>query len=136
MQQPVQAPPQVATFSRAYPGATDQARVVRADLRTFLGDCPLRADVILCASELAANAALHSKSKRLGGSYTVRAELHHGDYVWIELEDEGGDWTNPAAGTGLSHGLDIISTLSADWGIDGDATGRIVWARLDWPTDA
>jgi anti-sigma regulatory factor (Ser/Thr protein kinase) len=135
MPQPA-APSQVATFSRAYPGTTDQARAVRTDLRTFLGDCPVGLDVILCASELAANAAVHSKSGRPGASFTVRAELHHGDYVWIEIEDRGGDWTNPDAGTGLTHGLDIISTLSADWGVDGSPDGHIVWARLDWPADA
>src|SRR6266478_3363036 len=43
-------------------GTTEQIRAVRADLRGLLGDCPMADDVILCASELAANAAIHSRS--------------------------------------------------------------------------
>ena len=38
-------------------------------------DCPRADDVILCASELAANAALHSRSRLPGGTFTVRATV-------------------------------------------------------------
>lgn len=67
-----------------------------------------------------------------GGQFTVRAELHPGDYAWIEVEDNGGPWLEPAPDRG--RGLGIIRALVTDWGIDGDYTTRIVWARLDWPT--
>jgi hypothetical protein len=36
-----------------YPGTADQIRVVRADLRALLDDCPMADDVLVCASELA-----------------------------------------------------------------------------------
>jgi anti-sigma regulatory factor (Ser/Thr protein kinase) len=127
--------PTVTHFERSYPGTTDQVRLVRADLRAVLEDCPIGHDVILFASELVTNATVHSRSGHPGGRYTVRAEIHHGDYAWVEVEDGGGDWANANAGTGLSHGLDIVNTLAADWGIDGDEDGRIVWARLDMPTE-
>src|ERR1017187_942415 len=48
------------------------------------------------ACEMAANAALHSHSALPGGQFTVRAELSPGDYVWIEVEDQGGFWTQPS----------------------------------------
>jgi hypothetical protein len=41
-------------------------------------------------------AALHSGSRLPGGQFTVRAEIHPGDYVWIEVEDNGGPWLEAA----------------------------------------
>ena len=83
--------------------------------------------------ELAANAALHSRSRLPGGQFTVRAELHPGDYVWIEVEDSGRPWLETAADSTQGHGLDIIGALASDWAVDGDHINRIVWARFDWP---
>ena len=48
------------TTEVTYPGGTEHIRAVRADLRAFLDDCSRADDVILCASELAANAAQFS----------------------------------------------------------------------------
>ena len=90
-------------------------------------------DVILCVSELAANAAIHSDSRMPGGTFTVHATLCPGDYIWVEVEDSGGPWIPKHSDTTRSHGLDIIRTLASDWGIDGDYRARTVWARFDWP---
>lgn len=125
-----------AVFSRGYAGQPNQVQRVRADLRPLLDGCPVADDVILCVSELAANAALHSHSGRLGAQFTVRAEIHHGDYAWIEVEDNGGTWTDPVPDPSRGRGLDIIRALTADWGIDGDYRTRTVWARIDWPKHA
>jgi len=105
---------------------------VRADLRALLTDCPVAYDVILCASELAANAAVHSHSRLAGGTVTVRVQISPGRHARIEVEDDGGPWT-PAVDTSRHHGLDIVRTLADDWGIDGDDNARTVWARFDWP---
>jgi hypothetical protein len=126
----------VRIIAATYLGATDQMSAVRADLRELLGDCPLRDDVILCASELAANAALHSRSRLPGGAFTVRVKISPGEYARIEVEDNGGVWTGGVADHGRHHGLDIVRTLASDWGIDGDCTARTVWARLYWPARA
>jgi hypothetical protein len=45
------------TTEVTYPGDAEHIRAARADLRVVLDDCPRADDVILCASELAANAA-------------------------------------------------------------------------------
>ena len=116
-----------------YPGSPGHISAVRADLRPLLDGCPIADDVILCASELAANAALHSLSRMPGGTFTVRARVSHGDYAWIEVEDDGGPWTPAIDDPDRCHGLGIIRTLASDWGIDGDDRARTVWARLDWP---
>jgi DNA-binding GntR family transcriptional regulator len=102
---------------------------------------PLADDVILCVCELATNAVRHSRSSRTGGRFVVRAEVHGGEYVWAEVEDQGGTWpgTDGAAGCAENedeqrgHGLDIVAALASAWGIDGSRTGRVVWFRIDWP---
>jgi hypothetical protein len=85
------------------------------------------------ASELAANAALHSNSRLPGGTFTVRVAISPCDQVRIEVEDNGGPWTPAAGDTERHHGLDIIRILATDSGIDGDHASRTAWARFDWP---
>jgi serine/threonine-protein kinase RsbW len=119
--------------SVTYPGTTEYIRTVRADLRATLRECPMADDVILCASEFAANAATHSNSRLPGGTFTVRAKISSGDYAWIEVEDDGGPSTPAIRDSTGHHGLDIVRALATDWGIDGDQTTRIAWARFDWP---
>jgi two-component sensor histidine kinase len=115
------------------PARPDQVRVARAFLANVLADCPAADDAIMCISELAGNSCLHSASGKAGGTFTVRAEVHEGDYVWIEVEDGGGPWDQRAHSDGRPHGLDIVRALAADSGIDGDPlTGWTVWARLNW----
>jgi hypothetical protein len=57
------------TSTVTYPGSTEHVAAVRADLRPLLRDCPVADEVILCASELAANAAVHSLSRLPGGTF-------------------------------------------------------------------
>jgi anti-sigma regulatory factor (Ser/Thr protein kinase) len=121
------------TSEVTYPGAAKHIRAVRADLRPLLADCPMADDVILCASELAANATRHSNSRLPGGAFTVRVVISPCDHVRIEVEDNGGLWNPAVSDSDRHHGLDIISILATDWGIDGDQASRTAWARFDWP---
>src|SRR6266702_5012792 len=107
-----------------YPGTAEHISTVRADLRPLLHDCPVADDVILCASELAANAALHSNSRLPGGTFTVRAIISRGDYIRIEVHDNGGPWAPAMADQSGHHGLDIIRAFATEWGIEGEHTGR------------
>jgi anti-sigma regulatory factor (Ser/Thr protein kinase) len=88
-------------------------------------------EIILCASELAANAVLHSNSRIPGGSFTVRAEISPG-HARIEIEDNGGPWTPSTTDSTGHHGLDIVRTLASDWGIDSGQTARTTWATFNW----
>ena len=90
-------------------------------------------EVILCASELAANAVLHSRSRLPGGSFAVRARVTTGDHVRIEVEDDGGPWAAEMSDSTGHHGLNILRALATEWGIDGDHSARVIWARFDWP---
>ena len=120
------------TSEITYPGAAEHIRAVRADLRPLLADCPMADDVILCASELATNAVLHSNSRLPGGAFTVRVAISPRDHVRIEVQDNGGLWAPVVSDTERHHGLDIIRILATDWGIDGDHATRTAWARFNW----
>ncbi len=120
------------TSEITYPGAAEHIRAVRADLRPLLAGCPIADEIILCASELAANAALHSNSCLPGGTFTVRAEISPGQYARIEIQDNGGSWTPAINDPSGHHGLDIVRGLASDWGIDGDQAARTTWALFAW----
>jgi anti-sigma regulatory factor (Ser/Thr protein kinase) len=121
------------TTGVTYPGVPEQISAVRADLRTLLDGCPMTDDVLVCASELATNALLHSHSGLPYGTFTVRGKISPGGYAWVEVADDGGAWAPAACDPERGHGLDIIQALADDWGIDGDHHGRTVWVRFDWP---
>jgi serine/threonine-protein kinase RsbW len=113
-----------------YPGRADQLHQVRRAVARHLAGCAAAADAVLIASELAANAILHSRSR--AGHFTVRTELHP-DHVRIEAEDLGGPWHRKRA-DGRPHGLDVVEALTGPGGWGAETTvggGRIVWARLD-----
>ena len=121
------------TSTVTYPGGIQHVQAVRADLRPLLRGCPMADDVVLCASELAANAALHSRSRLPGGTFTVRMRINPGDHAQIEVEDDGGPWTPQVSDATGHHGLDIVGALASAWGVENDHTTCTAWARFDWP---
>jgi anti-sigma regulatory factor (Ser/Thr protein kinase) len=121
------------TIEVTYPGSTEHIRAVRAGIRAILDDCPRADDAILCTSELAANAAQHSRSRLPGGTFTVRAAVSQDRHVRIEVQDDGGPWNQGMIDPTRHHGLDIVRAVADEWGIDGDQTSRTIWARFDWP---
>jgi serine/threonine-protein kinase RsbW len=123
-------------FSRTFPARADQVHQARAFLRPALANCPAADDVLLVCSELAANAVQHSASAQPGGQFTVRAEIRAGESVWIAVEDNGGGWVARTQTGERGRGLLIVDELAACWDVQGDETGRVVCARLDWPDPA
>jgi len=120
-------------LTATYPGDAQHIRAVRADLRKVLDDSPRADDAILCASELAANAALHSHSRLSGGTFTVQAIITPGRYTRIEVRDDGGPWNQAMVDPARHYGLDIVRAVADEWGIGGDHASRKIWARFDWP---
>jgi len=125
------AQPAAATRHAAtYPGRADQLHHVRSAVASHLAECATADDAVLIASEFAANAILHSRSR--AGHFTVRTELHP-DHVRIEAEDFGGPWRRRQP-DGRPRGLDMVEALTGPdrWGTETTTGGgRIVWARLD-----
>jgi anti-sigma regulatory factor (Ser/Thr protein kinase) len=118
-----------------FAGEASQVRAARQFVAGVLGGhWPDADDAVLLTSELASNAVLHSMSGKRGGKFTVRVAVKSRDYFWLEVEDEGGPWIVNAADSEQGRGLDIVDTLTNDWGREGGPqTGWIVWARIDWP---
>jgi serine/threonine-protein kinase RsbW len=114
------------------PAHADQVQVARAFISAVLDACPAADDAVLCVSELATNAVLHSASRNPGGTFTVRASIFDGQ-VRIEVEDNGGSWEDHPHRDRRLDGLDIVRELAADCGRDGSpSTGWVAWARLQW----
>jgi serine/threonine-protein kinase RsbW len=126
--------PEATTFERAYPGTIDQPQRVRTDLAAIAGQWTLVEDLVLLASELAANAILHSRSGHPDRTFTVRATLYPGEYAWVEVIDRGGPWTVGEYDGEHGRGLAVVAAIAGDgnWGIDGDTSSRVAWFRLSW----
>jgi Histidine kinase-like ATPase domain len=111
----------------------DQVREARRFIAGVLDGCPSADDVLFVASELVANCVLHSASSQPGGTFIIVAEICEGEHVRIEARDDGGPWRQRDHDDSRPHGLDIIATLAASHGVDGDPlTGWTTWAILPW----
>jgi serine/threonine-protein kinase RsbW len=122
----------VPGYTGTFGGRAEEATRVRREVAAYLSACPAADDMILIASELAANAVLHTRSR--GASFMVRCQASPGQ-VRIEVEDLGGPWRQRRDSADRPHGLDIISALTGPdgWGTQAAGTGgRIIWARLSW----
>lgn len=135
------SPPTQRPLRRTFPGEPAQVPLARDFVRRYLTGrrCPAAAvqDIVVCATELAANAVLHSRSGLPGGHFSVEIAVRAGQWVHVTVEDSGGTWTERGAGSGdaeCGRGLHVVSALSADMGITGDASGRMAWFRSGWST--
>ncbi len=121
------------TYEGTFQGRAEEVARVRREVAAHLGDCPVADDMVLIASEFAANSILHTKSR--GQSFCVRCELSDGS-ARVEVADMGGPWRGRHADTSdRPHGLDIVAALTSGggWGIEKTSDGgRVAWARLSW----
>ena len=119
--------------ARRFRGCADQASAARRFVAGALADHPLTDEAVLCVSELAANALLHSRSARPGGSFEVQVSRYPGGRLRVSVTDQGGPWA-PDPGGRVHHGrgLVVVSQLALSLGIVGNArSGRTVWFELD-----
>jgi anti-sigma regulatory factor (Ser/Thr protein kinase) len=119
-------------WSRAFPATPTQIRRVREFLAGLLDDHPAADDAILCLSELATNATLHSRSREPGGSFQVSVE-RHGRHVRVEVTDQGGPWQQQPSGDDQNgRGLLVVARLAQNWGRTGDEhTGWTIWFEIE-----
>ena len=122
------AAPGTRRHTGTYPAEPRQVGLARAALAGWLGGRPQADEAILIASEFATNSVLYSAS-RCGGAFTLRAEVSR-DRLRIEVEDGGGPWREGLGDDGRPHGFDVVAAIAGagNWGVDGDARGRVAWA--------
>jgi anti-sigma regulatory factor (Ser/Thr protein kinase) len=110
-------------------------REARRFLSCILAGLPVADDAILCVSELAANATIHSNSARPGGHFTVQTELSPRGCLRVEVQDQGGSWAGRPAAHDTPHGrgLTIVAQLARNFGRSGDSqAGWIMWFEMNW----
>lgn len=127
-------PPDTQRVHRTFLGELGQVPQARDFVRCSVAGrvCSAQAaeDILVCATELAANAVLHSRSGLPGGHFSVEVAISARQCVRVAVEDSGGSWAQRGTGDGGAEGgrgLHIVSALSAAMGIIGDASGRTVW---------
>jgi anti-sigma regulatory factor (Ser/Thr protein kinase) len=126
-------------WARDFPGTPDQAGEVRHWIGDLLPDCDPLADLLLVASELCANAVVHTRSGEAGGRFSVTVEWTPA-LARVVIGDQGAP-TVPAAGTKVGdttwaqesgRGLWLVDELAGGWGTASHPGGRWVWADIAW----
>jgi serine/threonine-protein kinase RsbW len=129
---PVGQPRTVAAACRAFTAQPLQVAHARRFVAGVLTGASAADDIVLCVSELASNAVLHSSSRAPGGHFVIRAWITAGGRIRAEVEDCGGPWVPGAEeDEERGRGLLIVARLATRWGITGGDRGRIAWLELD-----
>jgi anti-sigma regulatory factor (Ser/Thr protein kinase) len=120
-------------------------RVARKEVLRWLMDLgmeELSEKVLLIASELVANAAVHARTvlevSMSTDSRSVKLGVRDDDRHFPRLDradapttSEVGSWVPSVAESG--RGLAIVDGLADEWGVDVLRDGKRVWARLSFP---
>ena len=126
--------------SLTIPGQPECVHVAREFVAARLDDGYACADTaVLLTSELVTNSAVHSDSRRDGGTITVTLIAVPGG-IRAEVIDEGGA-TVPSLSPGpgrpdlsdTGRGLQLIEALSARWDYWSDEKGTVTWFELTEP---
>jgi anti-sigma regulatory factor (Ser/Thr protein kinase) len=122
----------LAAASRIFAAQPLQVGLARRFVGGVLSGLTSADDIVLCVSELASNAVLHSSSREPGGQFAVRIWACTSGRIRAEVEDRGGPWSpTPSASEERGRGLVIVAGLATRWGITGSTAGRVAWLEVD-----
>jgi serine/threonine-protein kinase RsbW len=123
-------------WARAFRGTTAAVPEARQFAGELLAGCPAREVLLMCVSELCANAIIHSASGN-GGVFIVEVGCPRDGVARVAVTDEGGPLVpavgalDPAAEGG--RGLALVAACTSRWGYADAYPGRTVWAEASWP---
>ncbi|MFI6513647.1 ATP-binding protein [Streptosporangium sp. NPDC050855] len=110
-----------------FPGRTETVAAARRFVADLVDGLPCAADIVLCVSELASNAILHSASGEIGGTFDVLVDLDppgRPGAVALAVVDQGSPQVprprRPAEESG--RGLALITTLADEIDRTGTTT--------------
>jgi hypothetical protein len=141
---------------RAFAGVPAEVPEARAFAARALDGCPAGDSLLVCVTELAANAIEHTLSGA-GGAFTVEVARPADGVAYVAVTDGGGDdWPVPGTGwpadpataaedtahdddvAGLAEGgrgLVLVAACSSRWGYakaSGPSSGCTIWAEATW----
>jgi anti-sigma regulatory factor (Ser/Thr protein kinase) len=120
--------------TRIFDGSPEEVRNVRDFVRQTIQGCPAADDMILLASELAANAIRHTASGA-GGTFSVCVHVQDG-WVRVEVHDLGSETAPSVRRSGSpaesGAGLRVVDAIADRWGFHGGQRGRVVWFEMGW----
>lgn len=110
--------------------AAGLARQAISDVLVTWGLSEVEDAAVLISSELIANSVVHTG----GSASSLQLRLHAGD-GWLRVEVHDCDPRPPQLQTpsGLDEsgrGLLLVDAIADQWGVDGTAAGKAVWAVL------
>src|ERR1700722_5736404 len=113
-------------WCKVFPGQEDQIPCVRTFVSQLLADHPDRADIVMCAAELAANAVRHTASGHDG--FFATEVTWTGLTVRVAVADGGAGTVPPLgpdlSGPGADGGLGRAGPLAHRRRTDGRPRGR------------
>jgi serine/threonine-protein kinase RsbW len=128
------APVMTRPRKRVFPGRPEQVAHARQFVAQTLAGCPVIDKAVLCVSELAANALVHTASGNDGEFEIVVCRGQAS--ALIAVYDDGS--ATPPIARGLDatsedgRGLSVVALTASTWGHFGGKSGRAVWFELCW----
>jgi anti-sigma regulatory factor (Ser/Thr protein kinase) len=111
-------------MQRDFETEPESAGAVRRFVEEAIPEATHLDDVILAASELAANVIRHAKTgftvRLIGNEDVIRIEVSDGSSIIPAIEDL----------TESQRGLRLIEAISEDWGFETTDTGKTIWAEF------
>jgi serine/threonine-protein kinase RsbW len=121
---------------RVFPGRHEQVAYARRFVARALEGCPVTDEAILCVSELATNAMLHTASGNKGEFEVIVQQGQ--SWACVAVRDEGSPRIPAArtidAASEDGRGLGLVALIAHRWGYWGDEHGRTVWCELPCDT--
>lgn len=122
------------TEMRIFAGSLNEVRNVRSFIGQVMQGCPVADDIVLLASELAANAVVHTASGA-DGTFSVGICADVGR-IRVEVHDLGSAKAptvhDSAATAEKGRGLCLVEMIATRWGYSGGQRGRMVWFEVEW----